>query len=97
MVCVCSQVICGANKDNLPEVKGNNLAFLRNNLCQDPVENFFGCQRQRGGTALRVVDSFFRAPVKGNCCGSSSAAPVEHSHEPLPKRSTEERNIIQQM
>ena len=35
---------------NLPEVKGNHLAFLCNNICQDPIENFFGCQRQRGGT-----------------------------------------------
>lgn len=85
---------------NLPEVKGNNLAFLSNNICQDPVENFFGCQRQRGGTgdnpnameyyhntqALRVVNSFCRTPVRGNCRGSSSNTPVEHSHEPLPKR-----------
>ena len=67
---------------SLPEVKDNNLAFLSNNICQDPLEQFFGCQRQRGGTsdnpnviefchntqALRVVDSFCRAPVRGNCC-----------------------------
>ena len=25
-------------------------AFLSRKLCQDPVEKFFGCQRQRGGT-----------------------------------------------
>lgn len=36
---------------SLPEVKGNKLAFLSNNICQDPLENFFGCQRQRGGTS----------------------------------------------
>ena len=34
----------------LPEVKDNQLAFLSNKLCQGPLENFFGCQRQRGGT-----------------------------------------------
>ena len=85
----------------LPEVKGRNLAFLSNNLCQDPIENFFGCQRQRGGTsdnpnvleyyqntqALRVVNSLCRAPVKGNCRGSKSSEEAdEHSSEPLPKK-----------
>ena len=24
--------------------------FLSSKICQDPVEKFFGCQRQRGGT-----------------------------------------------
>ena len=66
---------------SLPEVKGEGLAFLSMQLCQDPLENFFGCQRQRGGTsenpsvaeftqntqALRVVNSLCRAPVRGNC------------------------------
>ncbi len=65
----------------LPEVKDKKLSFLSQNLCQDPLENFFGCQRQRGGTSdnpsvvdfynntqsLRVVDSFCRGPVRGNC------------------------------
>ena len=46
--------------------------LLREKLCQDPLERFFGCQRQRGGVnenptaqefctntqALRVVNSF---------------------------------------
>ena len=68
---------------SLPEVKDANLAFLSQNLCQDPVENFFACQRQRGGTsdnpnvkeflkntgALRVVNSFCR-PVSSNCRGT---------------------------
>ena len=57
---------------SLPEVKEEKLAFLSVNISQDPLENFFGCQRQRGGTsdnpsvsefynntqALRVVNSF---------------------------------------
>ncbi len=67
----------------LPEVKDNSLEFLSQNLCQDPLEGFFGCQRQRGGTsdnpsvneffsstaALRVVNSFCRGPNIGNCRG----------------------------
>ena len=66
---------------SLPEVQRNKLAFLSNNLCQDPLENFFGSQRQRGGTsdnpnvkeffkntaALRVVNSFCRGSARGNC------------------------------
>ena len=50
------------------------MGFLSNRICQDPPENIFGCQRQRGGTtdnpnvaeflkntqALRVVNSFCR-------------------------------------
>ena len=66
---------------SLPEVKKNKVAFLSNNICQDPIEQFFGCQRQRGGTsdnpnvlefchntqALRIVDSFCRPSVRGNC------------------------------
>ena len=67
----------------MTEVKDNHLSFLSYNLCQDPLESFFGCQRQRGGTsdnpsanefycntqALRVLDSFCRGPVRGNCRG----------------------------
>ena len=30
----------------LPEVQGEKLAFLSGVLSQDPLENFFGCQRQ---------------------------------------------------
>lgn len=51
-----------------------------------PVREFFCCQRQCGGTsdsltvqdyhqnteALRVVNSFSRGPVRGNCRGSES-------------------------
>ena len=69
---------------SLEEVKSKKLAFLSNNICQDPLECFFGRQRQRGGTndnptaadflnnsqALRVVDSFCRPVVRGNCRGA---------------------------
>ena len=92
---------------SLPEVKGCGLAFLSMNICQDPIENFFGQQRQRGGTsdnpnvmeyynntqALRIVNSFCRAPVRGNCRGAAaknSEKPVpqldDDCNEPLPKR-----------
>ena len=66
-----------------PEIRGKNIGFLSNRLCQDPLENFFGAQRQRGATcdnpsvsefltntqALRVVNSFCSGPVRGNCRG----------------------------
>ena len=58
--------------------------FLSRKICQDPLEKFFGCQRQMGGThnnptvkefqnntqALRVVNSLCREVVKGNCRGN---------------------------
>ena len=75
-----------------PVVTNNKLAFLSQNICQDPLENYFGCQRQRGGTsdnpsvheyyqnteALRVIDSFCRNTVRGNCRGVNKAP----SHDP---------------
>lgn len=81
----------------IPGVK----AFLSQKICQDPVEKFFGCQRQRGGTnenptvaefckntqALRVIGNFCRPSVRGNCRGSKSHLPIcEEENEPLPKR-----------
>ena len=36
---------------SVPEVKSNKLAFLSNRIGQDPLENYFGCQKQRGGTS----------------------------------------------
>ena len=92
---------------SLPEVKDNNLAFLSNHICQDPLENFFGCQRQRGGTgdnpsvneyyqntqALRVVNSFCRGPVRGNCRGSASSTDVlDIDCAPLQKRQRHRKN-----
>ncbi len=60
-------------------------SFLSQKVCQDPLENFFGCQRQRGRVhdnpnaeeflkntqALRVINSFCIAPSQGNCRGAS--------------------------
>ena len=82
----------------LPGVK----VFLSRKICQDPLEKFFGCQRQIGGThdnptvkefqsntqALRVVHSFCREVVKGNCRGhkENNYAVDEENITPLPKR-----------
>lgn len=74
----------------LPEVKDNKLVFLSNCICQDALENFFGCQWQHGGTnnnptvqdyyknteTLRVVNSFFLGAVKGNCRRSISSSKI---------------------
>ena len=77
--------------------------FLSQNLCQDPLESYFGCQRQRGGTsdnpnalefgrnaqALRVVNSFCRGPVKGNCRGSQGERKISSDDcRPLKRRRT---------
>ena len=74
-------------------------SFLSQRLCQDPLENFFGCQRQRGGVhdnpnaqefakntqALRVINSFCKGPARGNCRGGMHDKGKEND-EPLPKR-----------
>ena len=79
--------------------------FLSRNICQDPLEKYFGCQRQMGGThtnpsskefqkntqALRVVNSFCREVVKGNCRGNkkqrkNDELDEEELNRPLPKR-----------
>lgn len=74
--------------------------FLSRNICQDPLEKFFGCQRQMGAThshpslndyqrnaqALRVVNSFCKDIVKGNCRGSKRPIDKENCDQPLPKR-----------
>ena len=72
---------------------------LSNKLCQDPIEKFFGMQRQRGRAsenpnaqeflkntqALRVIHGVCRN-IKGNCRGSTSDNPLAVTAEPLPKR-----------
>ena len=80
----------------IPEIK----IFFSRTLCQDPLENFFGCQRQVGGTndnptvqdfqkntqALHVVNSFCRPVVKGNCRGNTEVViDKENSGCPLPR------------
>ena len=88
---------------SLPEVQGKDLAFLSMHICQDPVENYFGCQRQRGGTnenptvaefgqntqALRVLNGNCRGPVRGNCRGEIKKRDnsFEDACRPLPRKS----------
>lgn len=74
--------------------------FLSNRLCQDPLENFFGRQRQRGRVnenpntaefakntqALRIVNSTC-STVRGNCRGAKEQTnTVEVDNAPLNKR-----------
>ena len=80
----------------IPGVK----AFLSEKLCQDPLEKFFGCQRQRGRVnenptaaqfykntqALRVLNSFCIGSVKGNCRGNKEPVDFGTENQPLPKR-----------
>ena len=68
--------------------------FLSRRICQDPIEIFLGCQRQRGRTrdnpniqeflkntqALRVVIGFCRDVTKGNCRGNKATG-VTAGHE----------------
>lgn len=75
-------------------------SFLSQRICQDPLERFFGLQRQRGGVhenpnvvefttntqALRVVNSFCRAPSRGNCRSGHYEQQEDALHKPLPKR-----------
>ena len=75
---------------SMEDIKGHHLGhlvFLSNNKCQEPLEGFFGCQRQCGGTfdnplvqelfqntqALRVVDSFCQGPIRRNRRGNASS------------------------
>ena len=74
--------------------------FLSEHLSQDPLEKFFGCQRQRGRTnenptcsaflkntnALRVINSVVGHVQKGNCRGRKHKVDVEAENVPLPKR-----------
>ena len=87
----------------IPGVK----VFLSSKICQDPVEKFFGCQRQRGGThdnptvaefcqntqALRVISSVCRASVRGNCRGNRSTSVVD-GKENQPKKSGSISNFL---
>lgn len=61
--------------------------FLSEKICQDPLEKFFGCQRQRGKTndnptvaevfkntdALRVIGDINVKSFAGNCRGKNSS------------------------
>ena len=75
-------------------------SFLSERISQDPLEKYFGCQRQKGGTntnpnlatflknnqTLRVVNTVAGDVPRGNCCGQKSQINVEDENAPLPKR-----------
>ncbi len=85
----------------IPGVK----AFLSERLSQDPLEKFFGCQRQRGGRhenpnvqdfirntqALRVIDSFCVDVAKGNCRGNPTTQEIGKENAPLPRRQSKRK------
>ena len=74
--------------------------FLSEKVSQDPLEKFFGCQRQRGGQsdnpnvkefckntqALRVINSACTNVPHGNSRGHRSSLDLEKENMPLPKR-----------
>jgi len=74
--------------------------FLSERLSQDPLENFFGCQRQRRGAhenpnvsefckntnALRVINSVCGNVSKGNCRGNKEVLDIQAESRPLRKR-----------
>jgi len=81
---------------SIPGVK----CFLSERLSQDPLEKFFGCQRQRGGTAnnpnsysfcknsqaLQVINSACADISRSNCRGHKLPLNAGEENRPLPKR-----------
>ena len=84
----------------IPGVK----SFLSNKLCQDPLEKYFGRQRQKGGAnenpnasqflknqqSLRVINSINIGSIKGNCRGSTTTKSLENSLLRKRKRKQDE-------
>lgn len=80
----------------IPGVK----SFLSERISQDPLEKYFGCQRQKGGTnanpnlasflknnqTLCVVNTVAGDVPRGNCRGQKSQISIEDENTPLPKR-----------
>jgi hypothetical protein len=75
--------------------------FLSEKISQDPIEKFFGCQRQRGSSnenptayetakntqALRVINTVCRnVTSKGNTRGNPGNSSDENINMPLMKR-----------
>ena len=68
-------------------IEGVN-SFLSEKLSQDPLEKFFGCQRQQGRSnenptvaqfikntqSLRVINSIWLSDITGNCRGCKRKA-----------------------
>ena len=125
-VCVCvhitlcvvvSKLICNAAKafiemvEYLFTLRGVK-CFLSERISQDPLEKFFGNQRQRGGVnenptvkkfcqntqALRVINTVCK-DVRGNCRGSKRAREANSLQEntPLKKRKTNRKKLVMSM
>ena len=76
--------------------------FLSERLSQDPLEKFFGCQRQRGGTAddpsvaeflkntnaLRVINTTCCNVSRGNCKVKSYGFNDDTENEPPSTKKT---------
>ena len=84
----------------LLKVKGVKY-MLTEKFCQDPLENFFGKQRMKGGSnnnpnvatflkntaSLRIQGSVALKPIRGNCRrGKENINNIEVDDSPLPKR-----------
>ena len=80
-------------------------SFLSQKISQDPLEKFFGCQRQRGATSdnpnvsefrknlqtIRIVDTMCRSSVRGNCRGVKDDPIDLKENTPLLKRKSVKR------
>lgn len=78
---------------------------LLSQISQDPLEKFFGCQRQRGATSdnpsvsefqknmqtIRIVDTMCRSSVRGNCRGLKDDPIDLKECAPLKKRKSLKR------
>ena len=79
--------------------------LLSERFCQDPVEEFFGHQRSRGGrndnptvkqflentVSLRTQKSAALAPMRGNCRKRPSERVIEVDEMPLKKRARQKK------
>ena len=81
--------------------------FLSEKLSQDPLEKFFGCQRQKGRSnenptvgeflkntdSLRVINSINMREITGNCRGTKRKCyDLETSNLNAPLRKRKRRN-----
>ncbi|KAL5500013.1 hypothetical protein EMCRGX_G011503 [Ephydatia muelleri] len=81
-------------------------SFLSQRIGQDPLEKFFGCQRQRGATSdnpnvsefqknmqtIRIVDTMCRPSVRGNCQEIKNQHPINpNENTPLLKRKSKRK------
>ena len=88
-------------KDHDSTCTDSDLFFLSERISQDPLENYFGQQRARGGrnenpnlqqclnnaAAIRIQKSLATDPVRGNCNRKRRLdMEVKIDETPLPKR-----------